>query len=413
MCCLSTRSPRAGYRDFADDDPFPFYERIRREHGPVAWDQTMNGWLVVGYAECAQVERNETLFRHPYAGFDGAAKVKGTRSVLLLSGREHRSMHKFLTSYMSTPEALRAFRSAFIGPLADRLIDAFPAAGQVEFAGQFADRLPINVIAAMLGMDWDDDSLLARCKELNDAFIRWSETFGEDEETLSQAVLAAEELEELLRPVIRARRASPRDDLISQLWARGPALLAGWGEEDVLDQCKTLFPAGGQTTAYFLCNAMYLLATSGRLRDENWADDQAQLANFLDEALRLHGTIHFRVREVLSDTTLAGVELKRGDRVYPVNSAANRDPAKFDHPAELRPGRAPARHLAFNVGPRVCVGEAFARAEAVEAFARIASRLSHIALDPMQPAPRLTGFLSRSFRPLHLRFTARAKGGRA
>jgi cytochrome P450 len=158
---------------------------------------------------------------------------------------------------------------------------------------------------------------------------------------------------------------------------------------------------------------MYLLATSGRLRDENWADDQAQLANFLDEALRLHGTIHFRVREVLSDTTLAGVELKRGDRVYPVNSAANRDPAKFDHPAELRPGRVPARHLAFNVGPRVCVGEAFARAEAVEAFARIASRLSHIALDPMQPAPRLTGFLSRSFRPLHLRFTARAKGGQA
>jgi cytochrome P450 len=401
-----------GYRNYPESDPFSFYERVRDEHGALAWDSSMNGWLVVGYNECAEVERNEKLFRHPYSGFDGAAKVKGTRSVLLLSGQEHRSVHKFLTTYLSTPAALRDFRSRFIGPLADRLIDSFADEGRVEFADQFADQLPINVIAAMLGMNWDDDGLLHRCKELNDAFIRWSETFGEDETALAEAVVAAAELEDLLRPVIRARRTDPQNDLISALWSQEPALLDNWTEEDVLDQCKTLFPAGGQTTAYFLCNAMYLLATDGRLKEPGWASDPSDLANFIDEALRLHGTIHFRVREVMNDTVLADVQLKKGDRVYPVNSAANRDPSKFDNPNELRSGRSQARHLAFNVGPRVCVGEAFARAEVAEAFVHIAKQLHDIKLDESQPTPRLTGFLARSFRPLHLRFTANRRTAR-
>jgi cytochrome P450 len=276
----------------------------------------------------------------------------------------------------------------------------------VEFAGEFADQLPISVIAAMLGLPWQDDDLLRRCKFLNDEFTRWSETFGDDPSVLQDARAAAAEMEDILRPYIRARRAAPEDDLISALWAEGPKILPDWDEDDVMSQCKTLFPAGGQTTAYLLCNMMFLLMQDPDLYRYVRGEPGTRLPPFIDEALRLHGTIHFRVREAVSDTVLRDVHIRAGQRVFPINSAGNRDGAKFDDPQTLRREGRPQRHLAFNVGPRVCVGEALARAEALEAYLRLFAAVADMRLEPAADPPRLTGFMSRSFRPLHLRVSA-------
>jgi cytochrome P450 len=215
-------------------------------------------------------------------------------------------------------------------------------------------------------------------------------------------------MESILRPYIRARREDPQDDLISALWAEGPNILPDWNEDDVMSQCKTLFPAGGQTTAYLLCNMMFLLMRDQDVYDYVRQTPEQRLPPFIDETLRLHGTIHFRVREALADTTLSGQHIQAGQRVFPINSAANRDAAKFDNPQELRREGRPQRHLAFNVGPRVCVGEALARAEALEAYQRLFAATSDISLNPHQEQPHLSGFMSRSFRPLHLQLKAAA-----
>lgn len=396
-------APRCPYRDLVNELPFDFYAQLREVGAPV-WDDSMGGWLVSTYEDCAYVERHEELFAHPYGAFDGAAKVKGARSILLLQGEEHRRMHRWLAGELSKPASLERARQEFIGPLTDQLLEAYLGSGPVDFTDNFAEQLPISVIAALLGLPWEDRDLLRRCRELNDEFIRWSETFGEAADVLASASAAADEMDEILRPYIRARRTDPRDDLISALWAEGPSLLEDWSEDDVLSQAKTLFPAGGQTSAYLLANMMYLLVTDEELMKVVTSDPEKHLVGFIEETLRLHGSIHFRVREALADTELNGVTIVRGQKVFPINSSANRDAAKFPDPDRLLLEGRKGKHLAFNVGPRICVGEAFSRAEAHEAFLHVLATRKNIRLAGTAPEPRLAGFLSRSFRPVVIDF---------
>jgi cytochrome P450 len=392
------------FRDYSDQDPYSFYEELRRR-GPVIWDESMGGYLVTGYDDAAYIQKREDLFQHPYADLAGAVEVKGARSVLLLHGEEHKVMHRFLTRYLSSPQSLRRFRDDFIKPLAHRRIDTFVKDGTTEFATSFGEQLPVDVIAALIGLPWQDEELLGRCKALNDKFIRWSESFGDDPAVLDDALAAGAEMDEILTPFVRERAKNPSDDLISVLWSEGPKLLPNWSERDVLDQCKTLFPAGGETTAYLIDNMMFLLLHHEQLMSTTAKSPADVLPKLVEEALRLHGSIHFRIREVVQATTLRGVYLNPGDRMFPITAAADRDENQFPNAEELDLDRKePWRHIAFNVGPRQCVGAAFARAEAIAAYECVFERLSNIRSDPTAPPPGLRGFLSRGFRPINILF---------
>jgi len=66
-----------------------------------------------------------------------------------------------------------------------------------------------------------------------------------------------------------------------------------------------------------------------------------------------------RVRQALEDVELGGELIRKGDRVHPINAAANRDPSRYPEPDSFRLDRKGwASHLTFNVGPRQCVGAA-------------------------------------------------------
>src|SRR6201999_63529 len=80
-----------------------------------------------------------------------------------------------------------------------------------------------------------------------------------------------------------------------------------------------------------------------------------------EEFLR-HGTPTQGLARVVSrDAKFHGQQLKAGERVLLVWAAANRDPAVFAAPAEVRPDRSPNRHLAFGVGQHRCLGSNLAR----------------------------------------------------
>ena len=66
---------------------------------------------------------------------------------------------------------------------------------------------------------------------------------------------------------------------------------------------------------------------------------------------------------------------------------------------------APRDHLAFNFGPRNCVGQALARAEMQEVLSVVLNRIPDIRLEPSAQAPSLIGFTNRSYRPLNVVFT--------
>jgi cytochrome P450 len=109
---------------------------------------------------------------------------------------------------------------------------------------------------------------------------------------------------------------------------------------------------------------------------------------------------------------LEGVLVREGERVIAVNAAANRDPARWGDDADAFVPNRPRMygHLAFNVGPRHCAGSHVARLEATEAVVGLFRAFPDLEREPGAPAPSSMGFVSRAWRPLHLRHAVRTPG---
>jgi hypothetical protein len=386
--------------ELRDRDPYPVYARLGAE-GPVVWDEGLRAWLVLGFDECAFVERREDLFAPGMGTLTGAAEITGRRSILTLEGEPHAALHRFLARAL-TPAAVEPLRETVVRPLAEALLDDLGGTGPWELWTGYATPLPIAVVAHILGLEHDAGAL-RRSRTWMEAVLAWRHSYGEDAAAVETAKAAARASAADLLPTVRARRAAPADDLISALWAVGPEILPDWSEEDVLDQCRVLFEAGSETTSHLIATCTALLAGDAALEGRVRAEPAA-LARLVEEALRLWTVVHMRVRVARDDVLLAGTAIAAGDRVHPVNAAANRDPARYGRPDSLDLDRRGfASHLAFNVGPRHCVGAALARLEAAEAIAALLRRVPRIALDPTREPPRYAGFVSRSFRPLWIR----------
>jgi len=394
------------YLDYVDRDPYTYYTE-RLQAGPIHWDEGMRAWLVFGYEEARFVATRQEYFGHPYGDFRGAKEVQGgTRGILMLQGQEHDRMHNFLLSHF-TPSVVRTYRERLIAPIVSRRLDGIAGQQRADLAEELAAKVPSDVIAALLGLDWDDEELLRNCRDWNHSLFRWSETFGEDDAALAESLDAAERLNAVLLPVIRARRAAPRDDLISILWEKGPQILSPWTEEEVLAQCRVLFFAGADTTQHFLRNAIYVLMTQPHWQSD-LRGDQVKISEFVDEILRYYSPVHFRVRVALTDVEVGGQLVKAGDRLHPMNAAANRDPRHYPDPNVINPDRKPLRdHLAFHVGPRFCVGAALASGEGLEAISLLLDRIESFVPDEDAPGPEFIGHMPRSHRPLSVVLASR------
>jgi cytochrome P450 len=381
-----------------DQDPYGLYARLRAT-GPVTWDEGLRAWLVTGHDACAVVERREDLFGPGMGTLRGAVEITGRRSVLTMEGQAHAELHRFLARAMA-PREIEPLRPS-IRALAEQLLDEVEPEGVVELWERYASPLPVAVVARVLGLE-HDRAMLARSKAWMEAVLAWRHTYGEDPEIVEAATVAARASVQDLLPTVRARRDEPADDLISDLWRVGPAILPDWSEEDVLDQCRVLFEAGSETTSHLIGTCVALLAADEALERRVRTEDRA-LVRLVEEALRLWTVVHMRVRVARQDVELGGATIRAGERVHPVNASANRDPARYPRPDELDIDRAGyASHLAFNVGPRHCVGAALARMEAAEALEAVLARVPRVRLDPTREQPRYLGFVARSFRPLWL-----------
>jgi cytochrome P450 len=393
-------------RELRDVDPYPAYERMRAV-GNILWDEGMTAWLVLDHEGCAWVERNEDLFAEPTGTLPGAAGIVGRRDLRSLVGPQHEILHRAL-SHSWRPAAVAPYGPGLVRPLlADRLAALAPQP-TLELFGDVAWIVPISVIAGVLGLEDRDVATLGQAKTWLEAVLAWRHTYGEDAELLAAALAATRALEPTLRDVVRARRDVPRDDTISALWTIGRQVAPDWNEQDVVDNAKFVFEGGSETTGLFLCNAVHQLLELDPAPRAAVVTDRAGLAAFLEEVLRHTTVVHVRARRATRDVTLGTVEIRAGERVLAINAAANRDPDRWPDPARFDAARPRlASHLAFNVGPRHCAGAHLARLEVSEAIRALFAVFPDLDGDPVAPRAEYLGFVSRAWRPLHLRHAVR------
>src|SRR5439155_9302872 len=215
---------------------------------------------------------------------------------------------------------------------------------------QFSDLLPLYVMAELLGVDPDQRPMFKRC---GDVIVSSSDT-----EALANA---QRELTEYLAELFIARRAEPREDLISVLLSASPEGDA-LPDDDLLGLCFLLLVAGTETTTSALGNALLLLDRHRDARGRVLADP-ALLPTAADEILRFDSPVQGLCRVVTRDVEVDGVTIPAGARVHLLFASANRDERAFPDPDAFDVGRTPNNHAAFGFGIHFCLGASLARME--------------------------------------------------
>jgi cytochrome P450 len=406
--------------DTVEREPWQFYERLLAGGG--RWDERLQAWIIPSYEGCRQVLRNEKrLFRHPAEDTppdDPYRRFEGRMQLNLMTGETQTRVHNWFVAQFH-PRNVDRWREPLIRPVIERILERVVHRGEAELASELVEPIPVRVIAAVMGLPWQDDELIDHYKQLLDIKLAYFNgaraTHGgpapgtpEEHAAATQRMLdMVRVMGDLLLPTIHARRGERGDDLISRLWDDGPTLLDGWGDEEMCSAVIGTFFAGTDTTTHAICNGLYMLMTQPGLADRVQASGDRGLVVFADEVLRLAGSVHFRPRIANVDQEIDGCPIRKDDRVITVNMAANRDPAHYPHPAEVDLERAvPQDHMAFNFGARYCVGAPLARAEIQEIVRAVLERLPNLRLEPDADPPAFSGFLLRSYRPLYALFDA-------
>lgn len=267
--------------------------------------------------------------------------------------------------------------------------------GHIEWMSAIGDRLPMTLVARLIGLPDDDVPQL----------VQWGYGSTEllsgvfDLEHIGTAVETSTQLAGYLYTKFAEAQADPGDDLLGDL-ARAVADGAIATEVAVLMLIQ-LVGAGGESTAGLMGNAARLLATQPDVQEQVRNDPQLVPA-LLEETLRLESPFRNHHRHIRTDTTLAGVPLPKDGHLLLLWGSANRDPAAFDDPDQLQLDRPNLRnHLAFGKGLHFCVGAALARTEARIGITTLLEATNWFELADAEWVPSL---MVRRHRRLELRY---------
>jgi len=323
-------------------------------------------WLLLRHEDVARAFRDASHFPAAAAHRRYSLPVQG-RTLLCMEGEEHR-LHRALVAQSFEPRAIRARTATLLRPLAHELIDAFGARRELDLVAEYCHRYPLRVITRLLGVPPDNEPQL----------LDWVQGLFDYPFDREHALAAAAEVERFLLPIIHARRAQPREDLISQL-ATAELEGARLSDEDMLAFIKLLFPAGADTTYLTLGSMMNAV-----LGDEELTIRLRQDPNLIpaavEESLRLYGAVCLMPRYTESGARVGDVDIPPDSWVLFGVRPAGRDPAVYAEPERFDLARNAQRLVTFGGVPHFCLGVHLARAELCTSLELLLARLPRLRL---------------------------------
>lgn len=363
-------------------DPYPLLAELREED-PVHYSEAHKAWLVTRYDDVVAAFGDPRLSSDRVKPLIGRMKepskvLELIADWMVVSDPPVHTRLRKLTTKAFHPKKVVAMEGR-IRELVDMYLDEFIASGEQDLVAGFAFPLPATVISELIGAPAEDA----------DRFKAWSDdlalvAFGAggvgDRHARAQASI--EEMFEYFGGLIELKRAEPGDDMISALieGEDGDALSV----DEMKGMCALMLFAGHETTTTTITSAVkVLLDNPDQL--ELLRSDPKQSGKCVEEVLRYEGAIKLLHRWVLEDFELRGRQIKAGERVLIVNSAANRDPRKFEDPDVFRIMRMPNPHVAFGKGVHACIGAMLARIEMRVAVAAMVERLPGLRYADAEP----------------------------
>ena len=272
--------------------------------------------------------------------------------------------------------------------IVDRILDKFPE-GECDFVEEVAAALPLEVICDMMGIPAEDT---ARIYHWTNVILGAGDPdVGGDYGFLMGTAL---EMFQYAQELGENRRAHPTDDITSVMMSAEVD-----GEQLTTQEFGSFFillvVAGNETTRNAISHGMKALTDFPDQKARWFGDFETHMRTAVDEIVRYATpVIHFR-RTATEDTVLGGQELKAGDKVVMLYSAANRDervftdPDRFDVTRPLQPPQ-----VGFGAGgPHFCLGANLARREIAVMFDEIRRRLPDLRITG-EPAYLQSNFIN-------------------
>ena len=363
--------------DFVEN-PYPYYALLR-EHDPVH-ELENGGVLLTAYDDAM------TVYRDPRASSDKAIEFRPkfgdsplyehhTTSLVFNDPPLHTRVRRLIMGALNQRAIARM--EADVVRLVDALLAGMAEKRDADLIGEFAARIPVEVIGNLLEMPHAERAPL-RAWSL--AILSALEP-APGGEILDRGNRAVREFVEYLRQLVADRRrrpGNPESDVLTRL-LQGESDGARLTEDELYHNCIFLLNAGHETTTNLIGNGMWLLLANpielARMRS-----DPTLIASAVEEMLRYEGPIQLNNRRLLLPMDLGGKQLPAGTFITIAIGGANRDPAQFPQPERFDVGRNPNRHVAFGQGAHACAGMNVARMEARIAFTRLLARFADIQL---------------------------------
>lgn len=337
-------------------DPYPVWNDLRTQCPIAHTDRWGGSWMPTTYADISAIAHDHARFSSRDVGVlgynPGQEQVKPAVEIPVPPIDADQPVHtwtrRLLLPWFSHTRVEQY--EPFTRELCRSLVDGFAGRGTADAAADYAQQIPVRVIALILGVSSD----------LADTFTGWVRDLLEFAHDRARSTAAQDGLVGYLVEQMQDRRANPGDDLLSALLH---AEVDGQPVPDlqIMGMAALTLIAGVDTTWSAIGSSLWHLATH--------PDDAARLAaepelmdTAVEELLRAYSPVTM-ARIAAEDVEVGGCPIKAGDKVLMNYPAANRDPSAFDRADEVVLDRAENRHVAFGVGIHRCAGSNLARME--------------------------------------------------
>ncbi len=365
------------------NEKMPARLRWLQKNDPVHWSEKDQIWLLTKFEDVSYVSKNHEIF---CSGQGVRPPDASELKIGFIDEDEprHGKMRKWINKGF-TPRMVAKLEPTF-RQIVTETLDAVAQQSECDFVDDIAVPVPLLLIAEMMGIR----------KEDRKRFHHWSDTMiaadgnQDNPEIMMKAAGAYMEYATYLTEIFEERRKNPQDDLISILVdAEAKGMLVEFdlhevhkdrseeekaaGRSELVKICVALLIAGNETTRNAISGGMEQLIRNPDQR-QRLIDDPSLIPTAAEEIVRHVSPVRSFVRTATRDTELRGRPIKKGERVFMLYTAANRDPEQFEDPDRFDIARDPA-HLGFGIGNHFCLGANLARMELRVTFEELLRRL--------------------------------------
>jgi cytochrome P450 len=350
------------------ENPYPIWDELR-EKCPIAHTERFRGvYFPSRYEDVRAVAYDTEHFSSRRIIVRETPPPRIPAPPITSDPPEHRPAKNLLLPAF-TPDAIKEHEPR-TREICARLVAGFAAKGGCDAAADYAQEIPVRVIAVMLGLPESE----------GDRFRKWIHEILEAGITRPDILMKAMgESSAYFQAEIEKRRTDPRDDLITKL---SRATIDGQPitEDHLLGALRLILIAGIDTTWSAIGSCFWHLAQHSEDRRRLAAEPEL-IPTAVEEFLRAYAPVTM-AREVIKDVEINGCPIRTGEMVLLSFPAANRDPRIFPEADRVVIDRKENRHAAFGLGIHRCIGSNLARMEIKVALEEWLKRIPEFRLDP-------------------------------